>query len=253
MAAMSEPVVAPRGAAGGHRPHRAPQQRPATRAVRRPVRGVPAPPACGCASCAPSVEELAQLSDRVRVTRWAGVLTVVARSRPSRPPRRHRREQAPDETLSTPASGPADWRSARRVPGRRGWTREAETETGQKRHAGAATGRCGAQGRAAEARGRDPQDQRALRGPAVPETRGREVEPTQPRAGRDRGGHRRAPSPQRAESSRSLTTTPGAPPPFESRGSHRHARLCSGDETPAEGEGEHDRPRSPSGRLGPAV
>jgi hypothetical protein len=225
MAAMSEPVVAPRGAAGGHRPHRAPQQRPATRAVRRPVRGVPAPPACGCASCAPSVEELAQLSDRVRVTRWAGVLTVVARSRPSRPPRRHRREQAPDETLSTPASGPADWRSARRVPGRRGWTREAETETGQKRHAGAATGRCGAQGRAAEARGRDPQDQRALRGPAVPETRGREVEPTQPRAGRDRGGHRRAPSPQRAESSRSLTITQGLPHPRKSRFTSPRAPL----------------------------
>jgi hypothetical protein len=35
--------------------------------------------------------------------------------------------------LSTPASGPADWRPAHRLTGRRGWTREAETETGKRR------------------------------------------------------------------------------------------------------------------------
>jgi hypothetical protein len=65
-------------------------------------------------------------------------------------------EEAPGRR--SPASGPADWRPARRVTGSGGWTREAETEAGKRRsHVGAAGGHRGTQGRAAEARGRDPQ------------------------------------------------------------------------------------------------
>jgi hypothetical protein len=104
-------------------------------------------------------------------------------------------------------SGPAESRPVRRVLGRRRGTGEAQTEIGeQKRYGGGAGGHWGAQGSAAEARGRDPQAERPLRGPGVPEARGREVEPAQPRAGRDRGAHHRAPSPLRAASSRSVTT-----------------------------------------------
>jgi hypothetical protein len=75
----------------------------------------------------------------------------------------------------------------------------------QKLQCRGAGGHRGAQGPAAEARGRDPQAERSLRGPAVPEARGREVEPAQPRAGRDTGTHHGAPSPLRG-ASRSLTT-----------------------------------------------
>jgi hypothetical protein len=65
------------------------------------------------------------------------------------------------------------------------------------------------QGPAAAARGRDPQAERPLRGPGVPEARDRKVEPAEPRTGRDRGAHHGAPSPLRAASPRNLTTATG--------------------------------------------
>ena len=103
---------------------------------------------------------------------------------------------------------PAGARPARRVLGRTGGTREAEMGK-QEPQCGGAGGHRGAQGPAAEARGRHPQAERPLRGPDVPEARDREVGPAQPRAGRDRGAHHGAPSPLRAASSRSLTTARG--------------------------------------------
>jgi hypothetical protein len=102
----------------------------------------------------------------------------------------------------------AESRPARRVLGRTGGTREAEMGK-QKPQCRGAGGHRRAQGPATEARGRHPQAERPLRGPDVPEARDREVEPPQPRAGRDRGGHHGAPSPLRPASSRSLTTARG--------------------------------------------
>jgi hypothetical protein len=47
----------------------------------------------------------------------------------------------------------------------------------QKAPSGGAGGHRESQGRTAEARGRDPQAERPVRGPGVPESRGQEVEP----------------------------------------------------------------------------
>jgi hypothetical protein len=139
---------------------------------------------------------------------------------------------------------PAESRPARRVLGRTGGTREAETGR-QEPQCGGAGGHRGAQGPAAEARGRHPQAERPLRGPDVPEARDREVEPPQPRAGRDRGAHHGAPSPLRPASSRSLTTARG-------KGASASAR----DALRAAGRGRPRRARraqAPTGGLAPVL
>src|SRR5215218_5814874 len=73
-----------------------------------------------------------------------------------------------------------EWRhvaTARRVLGRRSGTRGAETEMGKQKGRGrGVAGHRAAQGPTPEARGRDPQAERPLRRPGVPEARGREVD-----------------------------------------------------------------------------
>jgi hypothetical protein len=213
-------------------------------------------PAGRCVACTELGKSF--LNSQARSGRPASrVLTGCALSAAA-PPEIHR-EQAPDETLSAPASEPAGWRTARRVLGRRSGTRAAETETGkQKRHGGRAVGHRGPQGPAAEARSRDPR---------VPEARGREVEPAQPRAGRDRGAHHGAPSPLRAASSQRLTTAnvrdtgvvvtnyrprrAPLPPCGRRRKFNPAVRLRVGAESSERLPSKINEPRAHGGKLGP--
>jgi hypothetical protein len=124
------------------------------------------------------------------------------RTRRFRPGDIHR-ERAPDKTPHCTCERARLSGAPRRGYRDRG-TREAEMGK-QKGQGGGAGDDRRAQGPAAEARRRDPQAQRPLRVPAVPKAGSREVEPAQPRAGRDSGAHHRAPRPLRG-ASRSLTT-----------------------------------------------